>query len=1610
MIIIIAERCMGSIAFIDTEVDANSGRVIDIGCVNDNEALFHSHSIHDCYNFIRDCEYICGHNIINHDLKYLCQADSRFGFYDINVIDTLFFSPLLFPARPYHALVKDDKLHTDDINNPLNDSIKARNLFHDEVAAFQKLDNLLKQIFYYLLKDKNEFKAFFKYIGFGQGPLYNLKQLLSINIEKQIYERFKGLICINCDLSKIILNYPIELCYCLALISIDNRYSIIPPWVTKNYPEVNAVMFLLRSNPCLIGCDYCNGALNIYKGLKDFFGYDSYRTYAGEPLQEKAVQAAVYNKSILAIFPTGGGKSITFQVPALLNGISTKGLTVVISPLQSLMKDQVDNLEKFGITEAVAINGLLDPIERANAFERVENGSASLLYISPESLRSKTIEHLLLGRNVVRFVIDEAHCFSSWGHDFRVDYLYIGDFIKNLQQKKNIKEPIPVSCFTATAKQKVIQDIRDYFRDKLSIEFELFSSSAARTNLRYKIYQGKDEETKYNKVRELLEEKKCPSIIYVSRTSRADKLANKLREDGYEASSYHGKMDKNKKTENQNAFISGDVQIMVATSAFGMGVDKKDVGMVIHYEISDSLENYVQEAGRAGRDEKITADCFVLFDDEDLNKHFILLNQTKLNFIEIQQVWRGIKAITKVRSRVSQSALEIARLAGWDENIDNIETKVKTAILALEESGYIRRGQNMPRVYADSIMVKTAKQANDKIRASNLLDDKEKENAVRIMAKLISSRSRKSTREQGAEDRVDYIADILGMEKSEVIHIINILREENILADMKDLSAFIIQRENRSISVLKSYNQLEMFLARSIKAENERYNLKELNEDAERNGLEATPNKLIDILNIWSIKNWIRKQNLYSKDCMAISLQYSTEVLQEKIAARYEIAHFILKYLYSKVSKEQSSQEDVLIEFSVCELKNEYERELSLVKKATKLEEIEEALFYLSRIGAIKIEGGFLVAYSGMDIQRLEKDNRRQYKLEDYQKLSQYYENKIQQIHIVGEYAKKMLSDYEGAITFVNDYFQLNYSSFLGKYFRGSRQNEIKQNITPAKFKQLFGELSPTQLKIINDKESRYIVVAAGPGSGKTRVLVHKLASLFFMEDVKHEQLLMLTFSRAAVTEFKSRLVRLIGNAANYIEIKTFHSYCFDLMGRVGSLEKTDDIIKTAINRIKNNEVERGRITKAVLVIDEAQDMDAEEYELVETLMDYNEDMRVIAVADDDQNIYEFRGSSSKYMERLIVDRNATMYELIDNYRSRANLVEYTNNFVTKITNRLKQSTINAIRRDNGTLKLTKYSSSNIVIPLVNDVLSTDLTGTTCILTETNDQALQIFGVLLERGINSKLMQSNDAFNLYNLLELRCFLHYLKGDGAVFTISDENWTASKNRFIKEFKGTPNFEVCVNLIATFEKTNTYSKYLSDLEALIRESKLEDFYGQDSETIVVSTIHKAKGKEFDNVFLMLDQVKCNTDEDKRKLYVAMSRAKNLMSIHYNGTYLDNIAVYNLIKKFDKFTYPETEKMIVQLSFKDVWLDCFESQQARIREISPGCWLEVSAEGLTYKGTTVLKFSKQFNERLNKLTQRGILPKYACAKYIVIWKKEGTEKEIRVILPEIHFFKAN
>jgi len=1580
--------------------------------VKEDGSKFHKTSVRDFVHFLKGTNFVCGHNILQHDLRFIRKEIQEAGISLQNCIDTLYLSPLLFPAKPYHALLKDDKLQTDELNNPLNDAIKARDLFGDEVSAFRNLPEPRQQMFYLLLRNNEAFSPFFRFTGYS---------CTEADLPRLIRETYATVICNHAGVDRPIEANPIELAYCLALIGSysDNAktHSITPPWVLRNYPMVDQIMSLLRNKPCISGCPYCNSLLDIHKGLKHFFGFGSFKQFGGEPLQEKAVKAAVDNKSILVVFPTGGGKSITFQVPALMSGENARALTVVISPLQSLMKDQVDNLEKIGITDAVTINGLLDPIEKAKSFERVADGSASVLYISPESLRSKSIEHLILGRKIARFVIDEAHCFSSWGQDFRVDYLYIGDFIKSVQEKKKLDEAIPVSCFTATAKQKVIEEIRQYFMEKLSLELELITSKTSRTNLQYKVLEQGNDEEKYNTLRNLLDDKDGPTIIYVSRTYKAYVLAKRLNEDGYNARPFHGKMDANEKAANQNAFICGDVRIMVATSAFGMGVDKKDVGMVVHYEISDSLENYVQEAGRAGRDESLLADCYVLYNEEDLGKHFVLLNQTRLSIKEIRQVWKAIKEITRFRSTLSNSALEIAKKAGWDENVSEIETRVTTAVAALEEAGYLKRGQNMPRVFANSILAKNAGEAIDKIMASEKFTEKQKEKAVRIIKKLIASKSRKHTNEETAESRIDYISDHLGIVKEDVINIVNLLREENILADAKDLTAYIKTGENinKSLQIAETYCRLENFLLPYIEQEEKTLALKELNEQAELNGLgDTNTGKIKTLLNFWSIKNYIKRKNIeQTKNHIAIISLFPKSVLKEKLEKRHVLARFIIAYLYEKTDHNDLEANDknmeTFVEFSVHQIKSAYENSLTLFKLNINIEDIEDALFFLSRIEAMKIEGGFLVVYNRLSIERTETDNKKQYTKEDYQKLNQFYENKVQQIHIVGEYARKMLGDYRDALQFVEDYFQLNYSSFLRKYYPGSKADVLRLKMTPARFKQLFGELSPTQLKIINDNESKYIVVAAGPGSGKTRILVHKLASLLLMEDVKHEQLLMLTFSRAAATEFKKRLLQLIGNAANFVEIKTFHSYCFDLLGKVGTLEHAGSILKKTIDKIRSKEVEASRITKTVLVIDEAQDMSEDEFGLIKALIEQNEDMRVIAVGDDDQNIFEFRGSSSEFMAQMISVHQATKHELIENYRSKSNVVDFSNQFVALINKRLKKTPVVARQADAGMIRLFRYEGGNLVTPLVNDILSAGLTGTTCVLTKTNEEASQITGLLLRNGMKAKLIQTNDSFGLNNLLEVRYFLTQLRISEGLFTIGDEAWSSAKKSLGNEFRNSSKLDICNNIIRDFEVTHP-RKYLSDLDVFLRESNLEDFISGNPDSILVATIHKAKGREFDNIFLMLDNFACVTDDSKRQLYVAMTRAKQNLSVHLNSGILDKLTTENLeIIQRNEIHQPPAE-IAMHLTLKDVWLDYFINRQDIVSQLISGDLMIPDAEGcLSIKNQPVLKFSRSFQEQIEKMKTGRYELKGAKVNFIVYWQKEGSENEIKIVLPELWFEKV-
>ena len=1218
----------------------------------------------------------------------------------------------------------------------------------------------------------------------------------------------------------------------------------------------------------------------------------------------------------------------------------------------------------------------------------------------------------MIARHVVRFVIDEAHCFSSWGQDFRVDYLYIGKFIRQYQQKKQCKSPIPVSCFTATAKQKVIQDICDYFKQTLNLDLELFASTASRTNLHYSVIHLESDNDKYLKLRELVAESDCPTIVYVSRTKRTKELAAKLTRDGYKALPFNGKMEADEKIANQDAFMNDQVHIIVATSAFGMGVDKKDVGLVVHYDISDSLENYVQEAGRAGRDPGLSARCYVLYSDNDLDKHFILLNQTKLSISEIQQVWKAVKNLTRQRMKVNCSALEIARQAGWDDSVSDIETRVRTALAALEQSGYLVRGNNVPHVYATGITVKDMDEARQRISASLLFGSDEIEKAVRIIKSLISQKYIAKAQDAEAESRIDYLADILGLSKREVISVVERMRQEGILADSKDISAYLQDAgdsERKSQMLLERFAKLEQYILKHIPDESLRISCKQLNENAVNDGINTSKEKDIrTLLYFLTVKGYIRKKEDAAHN-MEIRRQADLESTIRRFEKRLEISRFTVEWLYKSASDaEKENVPGKAIQFSVVEL-------LDRIKSSSQslfgglddiqLEDVEEALLYLSKIGALKLEGGFLVLYNAMNIQRI-KDNKSRYKQDDYRMLNEFYKLKIQQVHIVGEYANLMVRNYHAALQYVQDYFQMDYKKFVTKYFKGDRVSEIQRNLTPQKYNQLFGRLSKRQMEIISDKDSRCIVVAAGPGSGKTRVLVHKLASLLLLEDVKHEQLLMLTFSRAAATEFKQRLMELIGNAAHFVEIKTFHSYCFDLLGRIGNLEESKNVVAKAAEMIYQGEVEPNKIGKTVLVIDEAQDMGTEEHALVKALMANNEEMRVIVVGDDDQNIYEFRGSDSSYMYRLAQENGSTFVEMTENYRSAHHPVNFANEFLKNIDKRIKSTPIISMREEEGRVEVTRHQSKYMYQPLVENLLRHKDKGTSCILTQTNEEAVILMGLLRKQGVSSKLIQSMDGLRFWNMAEMRFFLRYINKRINTPLITEELWEEAKYATFSAYDRSQSLMYVKQCVEQFEQTNK-TKYFSDFKEFVFESSVEDFCDITGADVVVSTIHKAKGREFDDVYMLVSDDYIKDSHLMRRYYVGITRAKNRLFIHTNGDYFNHLSTDRYF--IDQQQYDMPEEIVLQLSHKDVYLDFFKERKQEVLALRGGDLLTYSNFFL-YSSLTdrpVAKLSSKMQGILSEWEERGYKVKSASVRFVMAWKPKDAEKnepETAVLLADL------
>ncbi|MFD2163575.1 ATP-dependent DNA helicase RecQ [Paradesertivirga mongoliensis] len=502
--------------------------------------------------------------------------------------------------------------------------------------------------------------------------------------------------------------------------------------------------------------------MTIYQALKTYWNFDSFRS-----LQEDIIQSVLSGRDTLALLPTGGGKSICFQVPAMVK----PGICIVVSPLIALMKDQVENLKARGI-EAVSIVSGMGKREVDILLDNCVYGQIKFLYLSPERLMSDLVRERIKYMNVSLFAIDEAHCISQWGYDFRPPYL-------QLSALRDIHPQVPILALTATATEGVIDDIQDKlgFRQK-----NVFRKSFERKNLSYIVAT---EENKFRKLIAIAKKVKGTGIIYVRNRRATQEVARMLNREGISSDFYHAGLPTPVRADKQEAWKNGSIRVIVATNAFGMGIDKAEVRFVVHLDLPESLEAYYQEAGRAGRDEK-KAFAVLLYNESDrlaLEKKF---NLSFPSIEEIKQIYHSLGNYFQLAYGAGEELTLEFDIGNFCSRFKLDPIKTLNALKFLEHDGYIALSES---VYLPS-RVRVMVGAEDLYRFQ--IEYSQFDSFIKILL-----RSYGGLFEQYSQIRESDLARRTGISTQEVVKTLEKLEELELLSYLK-------QTDKPQIQYLKS--------------------------------------------------------------------------------------------------------------------------------------------------------------------------------------------------------------------------------------------------------------------------------------------------------------------------------------------------------------------------------------------------------------------------------------------------------------------------------------------------------------------------------------------------------------------------------------------------------------------------------------------------------------------------------------------------------------------------------------------------------------------------------------------------------------------------------------
>ena len=1311
---------------LDLEVDRRSSRIRAFGAVRSDTGQACSGSgskaeLSRLDEFAEGVDFLLGHNLIAFDVPHLTAAMPHLRLLKLPLVDTLRLSPLAFPRSPYHHLVKhyqDGGLRRGRINDPELDARIALEVFEDECRALREAASELLVAWHWLSTPQpndvdQALDSLFSWLRDAPRPTTaQARQAIGKLLENRTC-RVQGeeIVARENRLSW-------SLSYVLAWLSVAGDNSVMPPWVRHEFPEAGRWVRQLRDLGCTDpACDWCREHHDARRALKRWFGFDNFRPEPrddqGHPLQQSIVEESMAGGHVLGILPTGTGKSLCYQLPALSRYHKTGALTVVISPLVALMADQVAGLEARGIGSCFSINGLLSMPERADVLDKVRLGDAGILLISPEQLRSRSLRRVLEQRQIGGWVLDEAHCLSRWGHDFRTDYRYVGRFIKEKAVSGFIP---PVMCLTATAKPDVVDEIRKYFRDQLDIDLKVFDGGTSRANLVFEVMSTTGGEKLAHIHYILMEYLPAPmpggAIIYCATRRRSEEVAQYLHNKDLAVAHFHGGLPPETKKDVQKRFIHGDLRAIAATNAFGMGIDKQDVRLVIHADIPGSLENYLQEAGRAGRDGE-SARCVLLYNLDDVEQQFKLSAHSRLTRRQIQAILRALRHLNRKKRCKGEVVATAGEILGEDEDgafqrdSTTDDTRVRTALTWLEESMLLTREENVVHVFPSSLKVHSVEEARKRLDRRRTITKNRREELLKITQRLMNA-----SPDEGVT--TDELMGIAGLSPEGVQAALHDLEQLGIAHNDTAITAFVHKGVVRSSRTrFQDAVALETALLDHMreaapeqgKGDTSFLHLRQAAQILRDQDLpDPLPERLWRIVRgiaydgqdaaraggSWSV----RKQDM---EMVRVTMGREWSALEETVRRRHMGANCLLDHLLSPdCLPPEKRGVDLLAATTTGKLLQAINQPDLLVHSKVRDPRkcLDRALMWLHELDIIRIHKGLIVFRPAMTVHLLEQQPRRGFTKVDFEPLDLHYRERVLQVHVMKEFAERGLADMSEALRLAMDYFTMGEDRFLARWLP-DRDKEIRRQTTSASWQAIVESLkNPVQRRIVADtREQTNVLVLAGPGSGKTRVLVHRIAYLVRVRREPPRSIVALAYNRHAAVEIRHRLAALLGNDARGVTVLTCHGLSMRLAGASfnGRMACPDnegfrDVIRRAVDVLRGKDlpVEEADARREQLLagfrwilVDEYQDIDSDQYELISALAGRTMDedagkLTLFAVGDDDQNIYSFKGASVEFIHRFEEDYGPKPSYLTANYRSTAHIIAAANAVITPAQERMK--------------------------------------------------------------------------------------------------------------------------------------------------------------------------------------------------------------------------------------------------------------------------------------------------------------------------------------------------